>query len=384
MRSVASAWTAAGLLAAGASFAAALDGPGGDRPALPADTLDEAALLAPGALGLGEAVPGVESTPLALARLALGRRLFFDPILSLDRSVSCASCHDPARAFATNDVRPPGVGGRLCGRNSPPIFNRAWGATHFWDGRAATLEQQVVMPIEHPDEMALPLHEALARLAGDAGYRALFAAAGTSEPDAATLAASLAEFLRRLVVGDSPIDRFRAAQGPLSALERRGLWLYESKGRCWKCHSGPNFSDEQFHNTGVGVRDGAPEPARFAVTGEETDTGAFKTPTLRMVAKTAPYMHDGSLATLEEVVRFYARGGEKNPHLDPKMEPLELDDHDVAALVAFLEALSRDADDPPPGEPAPTDPDTPAASPPATEPDEAPATPAPRPKRKVY
>ncbi len=315
------------------------------KPPLPADTLRDADLLGAARLGLGDVVPGVESTPLAMARLALGRRLFFDPILSLDRTVSCASCHDPAAAFATNDVQPLGVGGERCDRNSPPIFNRAFGTTHFWDGRAATLEAQVLMPIENPHEMALPLNDAIARLANDSDYRALFAAAGAPQPDADSLSHGLAEFVRRLVVGDSPVDRFRAAQGKLTPQERRGLWLFESKGACWKCHAGPNFSDEKFHNTGVGVKDGLPEPGRFTVTADEADRGAFKTPTLRMVAKTAPYMHDGSLATLDEVVRYYARGGNKNDHLDARIAPIELSDDDVAAIVALLEALSRNAAD---------------------------------------
>ncbi|MSR46507.1 MAG: cytochrome-c peroxidase [Planctomycetes bacterium] len=321
-----------------------------DAPPLPKDTLDDAQLSGVSALGLPDQVPGVESTPEARARLELGRKLFFDPILSKDRTVSCASCHDPDKAFATNDARPLGVGGERCDRNSPPIFNRAFGATQFWDGRASTLEQQVLMPIEHPHEMALPLPEALARFAADPGYRGLFAATGAPEPTNDALAAALAEFVRRLVVGDSPIDRFRAAKGTLTPQERRGLWLWESKAGCWKCHAGPNFSDEKFHNTGIGSKDGVPEAARFAVTGDEADRGAWKTPTLRMVAKTAPYMHDGSLATLDEVVRFYARGGNPNAQLDAKVQPFEISDDDVAAMVAFMDALSRSGDPPPPPE----------------------------------
>jgi len=346
------------------------------RAPLPADTLKSEQLLGTSQLGLPEVVPGVESTPEALARLRLGRRLFFDPLLSRDRTVSCASCHEPEKAFATNDVRPLGVGGERCDRNSPPIFNRAFGASHFWDGRAATLEQQAVMPIENAHEMALPLDEAIARLAADAGYRELFAAAGAATPDRATLAAALAEFVRRLVVGDSPVDRFRAGKGStMTPQERRGLWLFESKGGCWRCHAGPNFSDEKFHNTGIGAKEGVPEPGRFAVTAADSDRGAFKTPTLRMAARTAPYMHDGSLATLEEVVRFYAKGGNPNAALDARMTPIEFTDADVAAIVAFLHALSRPGDE--------------AAAPPAAEPVAEPAKepaaePPPKPKRKAY
>jgi len=313
-------------------------------PPLPKDELRAADLLGRSKLGLPDPVPGVESTPDAIARLRLGRRLFFDPILSRDRTVSCASCHEPDHGFASREAKPLGVAGRRADRNAPPAFNRAFGSSHFWDGRAPTLEVQVLSPIENENEMALPLEQAVARLAADANYRELFAAAGAATPSREALAASIAEFLRRLVVADSPVDRFRAAKGDLTPLERRGLWVFESKGRCWRCHAGPNFSDESFHDTGIGAKEGVPEPGRFAITNDPADRGRFKTPTLRMVALTAPYMHDGSMATLEEVARFYARGGNKNENLDPLLEPIELSDEDVAALVSFLQALSRPAE----------------------------------------
>jgi cytochrome c peroxidase len=138
------------------------------------------------------------------------------------------------------------------------------------------------------------------------------------------------------------VDRFRDGDvEALSADEEAGLWIYEGRGRCWRCHNGPNFSDESFHNTGVGVVDGAPEPGRFAITGEEGDQGRFRTPGLRMLTRTAPYMHDGSLATLAEVVEFYREGGKANSHLSDRMGPIELTDDEAAQLVAFLEALSR-------------------------------------------
>jgi cytochrome c peroxidase len=316
------------------------------KPPLPADDLRASDLLGETRLGLPEKVPGVEQTDAAIARLRLGRKLFFDPILSSDHSVSCASCHEPDHGFASREARPLGVAGHRAARNAPPAFNRAFGTSQFWDGRAATLEAQVIEPIQNPDEMGLPLDEAAKRLGADAGYRELFAAAGYPAPDRAAIASSLAEFLRRLVVADSPIDRFRAARGELTPLERRGLWIFESKGRCWRCHAGPNFSDEAFHNTGVGVVDEKCEPGREAVTKDAADAGRFKTPTLRMVAHTAPYMHDGSLATLEDVLKYYKRGGNKNDHLDPLLEPIDLTDDDIAAVVAFLQALSRPAEAP--------------------------------------
>jgi cytochrome c peroxidase len=315
-------------------------------PLLPRDDLRDEELSGASQLGLPDPIPGVANDDAALARLRLGRRLFFDPVLSADRSVSCATCHPPEHAFASPEKLPRGVGGRTCARNAPTLLNRALGTAQFFDGRAASLEAQVVMPIENHDEMATTVDEVVRRLAESAEYRALFAAAGAAAPDRATLAAALAEFVRRLIAGDSPIDRFRAAQGDLTAVERHGLWLFESKAHCWRCHSGPNFSDEQFHDTGVGAVDGKPEPGRGAITHDDADGGRFKTPTLRMVAQTAPYMHDGSLATLADVVQYYKRGGNPNDHLDPKLAPLELSDDDVAALVAFLEALSRRAEAP--------------------------------------
>jgi cytochrome c peroxidase len=313
-------------------------------PAVPKDELRDEMLTGDSLLGLGERIPGVENTPLALARLRLGRRLFFDPVLSSDRSVSCASCHQPDHAFATNDVKPPGVGGHACARNAPTLFNRALGTLQFFDGRAGSLEAQALMPIENQDEMGTTVDEAVRRLAQLPEYRELFEAAGTAEPNREALAASLAEFVRRLVAGDSPIDRFRAAQGDLTTTERQGLWLFESRGRCWRCHAGPNFSDESFHNTGVGAKEGRPEPGRAAITHDDADQGRFKTPTLRMVAETAPYMHDGSLATLNDVLEFYKRGGNANDHRDALLQPVELSNDDVAALIALLHALSRRAE----------------------------------------
>jgi cytochrome c peroxidase len=275
------------------------------------------------------------------ALAALGARLFFDPLLSADRSVACASCHQPERAFADGLALSPGALGRRTARNTPSLFNRAWGRAFLWDGRAATLEQQVLLPIENPLEMALSLDEALARLAGAPDWAAEFARVLGTAPTRDGLARALAAYVRRLALGDSPVDRFRA--GDFDALDdaaRAGLWFYESRGGCWRCHGGANFSDEDFHNTGVGARDGEPEPGRTAVSGRPEDRGRFKTPTLRGVAASAPFMHDGSLATLEEVVEFYRQGGRANANLDPLLAPLEMSARDAGNLVAFLRALS--------------------------------------------
>ncbi len=275
-------------------------------------------------------------------RVGLGRRLFFDPILSVDRSIACSSCHDPSHGFADDEAVSTGVGGQETERNAPSLLNRAWGESFLWDGRFDALEDQVLQPIANEREMALPLDDAVERLGDDAEYRVAFERSFGGPPSTERLAAALATFVRTLVLGDSPVDRFRAGRfAALDAEERLGLWFFESRGKCWQCHSGPLFSDESFHNTGVAFDRTAADEGRFRVTGDDADRGRFKTPSLRGVARTAPYMHDGSLRTLEEVVEFYRRGGNANPRLDARMAPIDMSDRDARNLVRFLEALSR-------------------------------------------
>ena len=276
-------------------------------------------------------------------RLELGRKLFFDPMLSLDRTIACSNCHKPELAFADSVATSKGVGGKTTGFNAPSLVNRYLGESFMWDGRFATLEAQVTDPIDNEKEMALGVPAALKRLQNSKEYPALFAKAWPKrELDKSTLASSLAHFIRHLRRADSPVDRFRSGDAnTLNNLEKRGLWLYESRGRCWQCHDNANFSNESFHNTGVSAQDGKPELGRFAHTKKDQDRGRFKTPTLRGLTLTAPYMHDGSMKTLKEVVEFYRDGGTKNSHLDARIRPIALDDKDVDALVAFLKALSR-------------------------------------------
>jgi cytochrome c peroxidase len=221
------------------------------------------------------------------------------------------------------------------------LLNRAYGTSFFWDGRESTLEGQALRPIEDPAEMGSTLAAVLGRLRADSTYKVQFEAAFSDGVTAANLGRALASFERVLLRGDSAVDRFRR-QGNTQALtqsERHGLWLYESKGRCWRCHSGANFTDETYHNTGVSWGKVPADLGRYAVTKKEADRGRFKTPTLRGVALTEPYMHDGSLATLEDVVEFYNRGGGANPNLDSALAPLNLSKDEVRDLVAFLKAL---------------------------------------------
>jgi cytochrome c peroxidase len=314
---------------------------GDDKPLpVPKDPLPDKLPLDVIPLGLKDReVP--KDNPLTAQRVGLGRKLFFDPILSGDNTVACASCHQPNHGFAGPGMRPRGVRGQQTARKAPTLFNRAYGTAFFWDGREATLEAQALRPIEDPAEMGSKLTDVVKRLEADKEYKERFGAAFPDGVTQTNLGRALAAFERVLLRGDSAVDRFRAKgeHAALTPAEREGLWLYESKARCWRCHGGPNFTDERFHNTGVRWGKDPPDPGRSAVTRRDEDRGKFKTPTLRGVALTAPYMHDGSLATLEDVVEFYNRGGGANPNLDPALKPLDLSKEETAALVAFLKAL---------------------------------------------
>jgi len=276
-------------------------------------------------LGLDLYMPVPEENPMTAENIALGRRLFNDRRLSRDGSTACVSCHDPARGFADDRAVAVGVFGRAGRRNAPAIVNRAWGRAFFWDGRIHSLEDQVLKPIEDPNEMDLPVAEAATR-------------AGVSVAD---LSRALATYVRSILSGDSPYDRFVAGdRAALSPEAQTGLHVFRGKGNCPACHVGPNFSDERLHNTGVAWQNG-----RLA--DEGGGRGVFKTPTLREVARTAPYMHDGSLATLDEVVRFYDEGGRANPDRDPELRPLQFSTEDKRALTEFLRSLSGSVHDGP-------------------------------------
>ncbi len=305
--------------------------------ALPLDTLPADFGAAPPPRLLEGAV-----APADPARLALGRALFFDPILSRDRSVSCASCHQPAHGFADPEPLSRGVEGRVTRRHSPTLLNRGLGRAFSWTGGVPTLYEQVLLPIFDPREMDLALEEVAPRLVADARLGPAFEAAFGRPATLEDAGRALSEFVGRIWIGDSPVDRFQA--GDFDALddeERAGLWLYESKAGCWRCHSGRNYTDEDFHATGVGARDGRAAAGRAEDSLEPRDRGRFKTPTLRGLTATAPYMHDGSFATLEDVLDFYQRGGNAIEQRDERLRPFELDAQERANLLAFLRALSR-------------------------------------------
>ena len=276
-------------------------------------------------MGLDAYMPIPEDNPLTPEKVARGRNLFFDRRLSRNGKVACATCHDPRRAFTDGRPLAVGVFGRKGTRSAPTLVNRGYGAAFFWDGRVRTLEEQVLKPIQDPNEMDLTIEEASRRV----------------KVSRAELAAALASYVRTILSGNAPLDRYlNGDREALSAEARRGLNLFRGKANCTACHVGPNFTDERFHNTGVAWREGQlRDPGRFAVTSNEADRGAFKTPTLREIARTPPYMHDGSIATLEDVIEFYNRGGNRNPHLDAELRSFELSGEEKQALLAFLRSL---------------------------------------------
>ena len=269
-------------------------------------------------LGLDLYMPVPEGNPITPSKLALGRKLFNDRRLSRSGSVACASCHDPDRAFSDSRPLAVGVFGRIGRRHAPALINRGYGRSFFWDGRITTLEEQVLKPIQDPNEMDLTLDEASSRV-------------GLSVP---SISQALATYIRSILSGNSPYDRFiNGKRRALTDEQQRGMQIFRGRGNCTACHVGPTFSDERFHNTGV-----AWQNSRLQDEGRAN--GTFKTPTLREVARTAPYMHDGSLATLANVVEFYSDGGRKHPYLDPDIRPLRLTDEEKRSLIRFLESLS--------------------------------------------
>jgi cytochrome c peroxidase len=283
-----------------------------------------------------------DDNPVTRAKSDLGRALFNDPVLSRDRSRSCASCHNPRRGFTDGRTLSRGVFNRQGARTVPTLINRGYGKSFFWDGRVADLEAQVLKPIQDATEMDMTLDDAVARLRDHANYRRQFREIFQRDVNATDLSRALASYVRTIVSGNSAVDRYlNGDRGALSAEERLGLNVFRGKGNCTTCHMGPNFTDERFHNTGVAWRNGRlRDVGRFAVTGTDSDRGSFKTPTLREIARTAPYMHDGSFRTLADVVNHYDRGGIPNPYLDTELHPLHLTAQEKRALVAFLRALS--------------------------------------------
>lgn len=322
-------------------------------------------------------ITGLDVNPMTRAKIELGRQLYFDSRLCADATVSCASCHHPDQGYGAHTRFGVGIGGQEGGRNSPVSYNRILSGAQFWDGRAASLEEQAKGPIANPIEMG-NTHEACVKCV-DAidGYKMQFEAIyGPDSVNIDTVAQAIATFERSLVTGPAPYDYYAALKPfldqypteedladlkeedaelyakyeklkadsdahPMSESAIRGQALFfGTKANCTACHAGANFADELYHNIGVGMEVEKPDLGRYEVTKDEKDQGAFKTPTIRNITQSAPYMHDGSQKTLLEVVEWYAKGGHPNPTLSDKIKKLDLTDQDKADLVAFMEACT--------------------------------------------
>ena len=283
-----------------------------------------------------------KENPYSAAKVELGRHLYFDRRLSAYDTVSCASCHDPRYGFTDGAAVSTGIKSQKGNRSAPTIINRGYSLAQFWDGRAGTLEEQAKGPMANPIEMGNTYDAIVGRLQGIAGYRPMFASAfGTGEITIDRAAMAIACFERTVLSGNAPYDKYqRGDRKAMTAGQVRGMAVFFDKAKCDKCHEGANFTLNAYANLGVGTDKPDPDVGRFSVTRNPRDWGAFKTPTLREIEHTAPYMHDGSLKTLEEVVEFYNKGGVKNRNLDENIKALNLTDQEKRDLVAFLKALS--------------------------------------------
>jgi len=305
------------------------------------------------------------SNPMTKGKVELGKQLYFDPRVSLNGTVSCATCHNPAKAWTDNLNTSVGIDGQVGGRNAPTVLNTVYGKTMFWDGRAPSLEGQSQGPPQNPIEMGKQSYkQIIERLRGVSGYREQFQKVFGTDVTLDGFAKAVAAFERAAALsGNSPYDQYNGGElTALSESQKRGMVLFGlrlnqddefktdavlKKAECTSCHAGFNFTDEQFHNIGVGWNDGE---KKFADLGRividpvgaknSADRGSFKTPTVRDAARTGPYMHDGSISTLEQVVEHYDKGGNPNPSLDKDMKKLNLSPQEKADVVAFMKALT--------------------------------------------
>lgn len=298
--------------------------------------------------------------PFTEEGIELGRHLFWEKQLSRNNAVSCGSCHFPSASFSDSLPGSIGLYGDITPRNSMALINMAWNTSFFWDGRAITLEEQLLEPVENPIEMDLTWKEAIERIGSDSTYQDMFAAAfGTPCVDSVRITYAMAQFIRTMVSANSAFDRAQYGPEQLSINEQNGLFLFlaeggdpnifpggQNGGDCFHCHGGALvlFTDQQFHNNGLDSV--FSDLGRSMVNGSPFSDGQFKTPTLRNIALTAPYMHDGRFATLREVIDHYNMGGHPSPTIDPLMKfqgvGLGLSEQDIDDLVAFLETLTDD------------------------------------------
>jgi cytochrome c peroxidase len=290
-------------------------------------------------LGLQEYAASIpDDNPLTSEKIALGKQLFWDKRWSRNGTVACVSCHDPKHGWADPRQFSLTFEGKPTGRHAPTLVNRLFSDRQHWTGERASLEDQAMKARDQSPELVVK------HLGTVHAYQEQFRKVFGTDLNAEAVAKTIAAYARTILSGNSPYDRFRAGdEHALSPAAQRGLGHFEGRSHlrgCTSCHAGFNFTDEGYHNIGVGMDRQNPDLGRYIATREEADKGAFKTPTLRDVARRPPYMHDGSLKTLEEVVAFYNKGGHRNPWLSPLILPLNLTASEQADLVAFLEALT--------------------------------------------
>jgi cytochrome c peroxidase len=279
--------------------------------------------------------------PLTADKINLGKQLYFDKRLSADGTIACVTCHAPDKGFSDGRPTSTGIKGQVGGRNAPVTINRLFSQEQFWDGRSPSLEDQALGPVQNPIEMGHTLQEMVATLDKLQGYREQFKKVFGTPVTKEGVAQAIASFERTLLCGNSAFDKFKAGdQHALTKSAQRGLTLFSGKANCVACHTGFNFTDEGYHNLGVGMDNPDPDLGRNKVTKKESDKGTFKTPTLRNIAASAPYLHDGSAKTLEDVIEFYNQGGVKNPNLSIEIRPLKLTAQEKGDLAAFLKSLS--------------------------------------------
>jgi cytochrome c peroxidase len=281
--------------------------------------------------------------PLTVEKVELGKLLFFDPRLSRDNTISCASCHKPELAWTDGTKVSMGINNQLSSRNSMTVINRLYGRAQLWHGKMPTLESQAKNPLTKSVRMGMPSSDAeVAKLNAIQGYRERFQQVFCTDVTIDGVAKAIAAFERTILSGNSPADRFDSGgeEGAMSESAKRGLAVFQGKGRCTRCHSGFNFTDEEFHNLGIDWDRHSADLGRYFVDKHPGTVGGFKTPTLRDIARTAPYMHDGRFATLEEVVDLYDQGGITNPHLSNLIIPLGLSAQEKKDLVEYMRALN--------------------------------------------
>jgi cytochrome c peroxidase len=306
-------------------------------------TIDDVTVPVIGPLPISRSIDSMNANDAA--KIALGKQLYFDGRLSKSEAIACAFCHNPGTGWADPRQTSIGIGGGLGGRQAPTVLNTGFSPLLFWDGRARSLEEQALEPIQNPIEMGETHQNVVRKLKKIKGYQLQFRAIFGTDPSLQGIAEAIAAFERTVISTNSAFDRYmRGDTKAMDAGAVRGMTLFKGKARCILCHNGPNFTDNQFHNLGVPqVGPMKEDLGRYYVTQVEKDRGAFKTPTLRSISETAPYMHDGAFKTLGEVIDFFNNGGGPNRNLSPLIKAVQLTAEQKKDLIAFLKALTGES-----------------------------------------